>query len=100
VGLFYWRKFNNANQLLEVNGGNIKLGTSTAAYMIGPDSVLHHKGNTSNIFVGVDAGRSNGNLASIIRIWVLKLHFPVPAMRQFIATLLLSMAKYTTPGKW
>jgi trimeric autotransporter adhesin len=47
------------NQLLTINGGNINAETSTTGYMINNRFVLLTKGNTANIFGGVDAGISN-----------------------------------------
>jgi len=44
------------NQRLDVSGGNINLNTITRSYMIGNLPVLWHKGNSTNIFVGVNAG--------------------------------------------
>jgi hypothetical protein len=45
--------FNNPNNLLDVNGGDIDINTAQKSYMIADSSVLWHKGSTSNIFVGV-----------------------------------------------
>jgi hypothetical protein len=44
------------NNMLDVNGGDIDVNTSSSGYMIGDQYVLRHKGLTDNILVGVDAG--------------------------------------------
>jgi trimeric autotransporter adhesin len=44
------------NNLLDVDGGDIDVNTNTKSYMIGDRQVLWHKGNTTNLFVGVGAG--------------------------------------------
>jgi hypothetical protein len=46
------------NNMLDVNGGDIDVNTPVRGYMIGDQYVLRHKGITSNILVGVDAGLS------------------------------------------
>lgn len=43
-------------ELFEVSGGNIKLTTSSKAFMIGGNKMLWHNGTVSNLFVGVLAG--------------------------------------------
>lgn len=42
--------------MLDVNDGDINVITANRGYMIGGNYVLWHKGNISNIFVGVGAG--------------------------------------------
>jgi trimeric autotransporter adhesin len=44
------------NNMLDVNNGDIDVNTSTFGYMIGDQYVLRHKGITSNMLVGVNAG--------------------------------------------
>jgi hypothetical protein len=51
--------FNNPNNLLDVNGGDIDINTAQKSYMIADSSVLWHKGSTSNIFVGTGAGQNH-----------------------------------------
>jgi hypothetical protein len=46
-------------QKLDVSNGNITLSTINKAYMIDGSQVLWHKGDVSNIFVGVGAGANN-----------------------------------------
>ncbi|MEY2830206.1 MAG: hypothetical protein RIQ33_2064 [Bacteroidota bacterium] len=47
------------SQLLEVSGGNIHLFTPNTAYMLDKKPVLWRNGNSSNIFIGVNAGNAN-----------------------------------------
>lgn len=56
------------NNILDVNGGDIDVNTSTRGYMIGDQYVLRHKGTASNILVGVNAGLTStaGNDLTIV----------------------------------
>ena len=49
------------NNLLDVDGGDIDVNTSTRSYMIADKPVLWHKGNVTNILVGVGAGLALGS---------------------------------------
>ncbi|HAD33633.1 MAG TPA: hypothetical protein DCF44_03920 [Chitinophagaceae bacterium] len=53
------QNFLTPNNLLDVDGGDIDINTPVRSYMIADRSVLWHKGDATNIFVGVQAGNNH-----------------------------------------